>query len=144
MTRGAPNRNRKAVEALHPRRVTAMQGLALAKKYDRLPLDVLLGVGNQHPDFADWPEQAVQCMIAAAPFVHPRLAAIAIQEVPDETAAARRSLLARIPFAQRREIAQILAAAQAQEEAAVGVLIDGGLLEATDEAASGADPAPSK
>jgi len=94
---------------------SVQNGIALAKRHRFTPLDVLLGIGNKDPRFADWEPHEVNCMIAAAPFVHPKLAAVAFQEQPNEAAEKRRDLLGKLSYHQRQEILRILAAAEASD-----------------------------
>jgi hypothetical protein len=103
----------------------AMRGMALMAQYQRSPLEVLIARMNGAAWATALTDDQLQCAIAAAPYVHPRLQAIAVQEVPDVEREKRRDLLRRIPFPQRREIAAILEAARQQEESDVDAAIEG-------------------
>jgi hypothetical protein len=94
-------------------------------QFERSPLEVMLARMNGREWAKALTDDQLQCAIAAAPYVHPRLQAIAVQEVPDAEREKRRDLLKRIPFEQRREIAAILEAARQQEESDVAAVIEG-------------------
>jgi hypothetical protein len=57
-------------------------------------------------------ERQFQAACCAAPYLHPKLQAIAYQPLPDVDWEKRRSLLKALPYEKRREIAAILEAAQ--------------------------------
>jgi hypothetical protein len=103
----------------------AMRGMAIMQQYQRTPLEVLIARMNGIPWATEMSDDQLACAIAAAPYVHPRLQAIAVQEVPDDEREKRRDLLKRIPFPQRREIAAILEAARQQEEQDAAAVIEG-------------------
>ena len=92
-----------------------MSGMELAKKFNRLPLEVILGKANGDPRFDDFTDQQVEWMIAAAPYVHPRLAAVAYIPPNDGRAEQRRDMLRNLGYHQRQAILDILATAQVQQ-----------------------------
>jgi hypothetical protein len=117
---------------LHPKRLSAIAGIEMAKAHRVTPLEVLLGIGNRDPRFADYTDREVSCMIAAAPYCHARLTAVAYVPPPDDTRDRRREMLRRLTYQQRKAIEEILAAGEAAKD---GPEIEG---EAAEEQAPGA------
>ena len=107
--KGTPNRK------LHPRRISAAEGIALAKAQKRTPLEVILGRMNGEPWAEALTPEQLACAIAAAPYVHPKLAAVAYTPLPDAAEARRRDLLRGLSYAQRQAILDIMATAQVQQ-----------------------------
>lgn len=76
----------------------------------------------------DWameltPEQ-VSMAVAAAPYVHPKLNAVAFTETADASAERKRDALRNLDYHQRQEILKILAAAQQQQIEAIAEAIE--------------------
>lgn len=94
---------------------SVIRGLELAKRMKVTPLEVLLGIGSRDPKFADYTDRELNCMIAAAPYVHPRLAAVAYIPPNDGRAEQRRDMLRNLGYHQRQAILDILATAQVQQ-----------------------------
>jgi hypothetical protein len=103
----------------------AVEGIMLAKAENRTPLQFLLGVQNAAAWVAEIPDEQLArrttAAIAAAPYCHARLAAVAIKEVPDANAERRKSMLAGLNYQQRQAIAGILAAAALGDDEAQDV-----------------------
>ncbi len=83
------------------------------------------GLGSEMREGGRFTQEQYRAAVDAAAYVHPKLAAVAYKEAPDDEREKRRNLLARIPFEQRREIAAILEAARQQEESDVAEVIQG-------------------
>jgi hypothetical protein len=101
------------------RRMRVASGLKAAVETGELPLDVILrrmrgDTTVSNPQF--------EAAVAAAPYCHPRLSAVAHQPAPDLSREERRAALAAIPYEIRRRIAALLEQAQAS---AGGAAIDG-------------------
>jgi len=117
-------RNRK----LHPRRISAAEGIALAKRFDHSPLEVILDKANGDKRFDHFTPQQVDWMIAAAPYVHPRLAAVAWVPPNDGREQQRRDMPRGLNYQQGQAILDILATAQPlqiESAAAEGVSMSG-------------------
>jgi hypothetical protein len=112
--KGTPNKS------LHPRRISAIEGVRLAKAEDRTPLQFLLGVQNAAPWVQEIPEEQfarrLQAAIAAAPYCHARLAAVAYVPPPDDAQSRRREMLRQLTYQQRKAIEGILLAGDAEIE----------------------------
>jgi hypothetical protein len=94
-------------------------GLKAAVETGELPLDLILRRMRGDTTVTD---RQFAAAVAAAPFIHPRLSAVAYQPAPDLSGEERRAALAAIPYEIRRRIAALLEQAQAS---AGGVAIDG-------------------
>lgn len=101
-TLGTPNKK------LHPTRIAAKQGVLMAQQSAISPLALLLGIVNNDPAFKKIAPRRVACAIAAAPYCHARLAAVAYVPPPDQGDQQRRSALAGLNYQQRKQIEQIL------------------------------------
>ena len=71
---GTPNK------ATVERRMRAQAGLEVAKRTGVMPLDIMLTVAAGGPEAAKITDRQLQAAIAAAPYVHPKLAAVAVSE----------------------------------------------------------------
>ena len=71
---GTPNR------ATLERRLQAKAGIEIAETTGVLPLEILITVMRGGPDADCITERQLQAAVAAAPYIHPRLAAIAVKE----------------------------------------------------------------
>ena len=75
---GTPNK------ATVERRMRVQAGLEAAKLTGKLPLDIMLTVAAGGPEADKISDRQLQAAIAAAPYVHPKLAAVAVKDVtPD-------------------------------------------------------------
>ena len=72
---GTPNR------ATVERRMRAQAGLEVAKRTGVMPLDIILTVAAGGPEADKISDRQLQAAIAAAPYVHPKLAAVAVKDV---------------------------------------------------------------
>jgi hypothetical protein len=66
-----------------------------------------------------------EAAVAAAPFIHPKLAAIAYTPPPDPEAEKRRNMLARLTYQERKELQAILEAARARGVMDIERVLDG-------------------
>ena len=73
--KGTPNKS--TIE----RKLRAQEGLAAARQTGRLPLDIMLAVAVGGPGADKISDRQLQAAIAAAPYVHPKLAAVAVNDV---------------------------------------------------------------
>ena len=94
--------------------VAARQGLALAERFERTPLDVILTAMAGGADADQITDRQLQCAIAAAPYVHPKLSAVAFVPPRDTSDDGRRSVLARLTYDERKEIERLFATASAR------------------------------
>jgi hypothetical protein len=83
------------------------------------PLDVLtavmvLGPGPVEEGKSGFTKSQFDAAVAAAPYVHPKLAAIAYTPPPDEEAARRREMLAKLTYEERKALQAILEGARAR------------------------------
>jgi hypothetical protein len=85
--REAGTPNRLTIE----RRMRARSGLAVAELTGALPLDILLAAMRGGAEAATITDRQLQAAIAAAPYLHPKLAAVAVRQdpPPDPDRAAR-------------------------------------------------------
>lgn len=72
---GTPNK------ATVERRLRAQAGLEAAKQTGAMPLDIMLAVAAGGPEADKISDRQLQAAIAAAPYVHPKLAAVAVKDV---------------------------------------------------------------
>jgi hypothetical protein len=84
-----------------------------------MPLDVILRRMRGDTTVSN---QQFEAAVAAAPYCHPRLSAVAYQPTPDVSREERRAAVRAIPYEIRRKIAALLKQAQAS---AGGAAIDG-------------------
>ena len=86
---GTPNK------ATIERRVRAQAGLEVAKRTGVMPLDIMLTVAAGGREADKISDRQLRAAIAAAPYVHPRLAAVAVKDVtppdPEREEKARRA-----------------------------------------------------
>ena len=86
---GVPNK------ATIERRLRAQAGLEAAKQTGAMPLDIMLAVAAGGPEADKISDRQLQAAIAAAPYVHPKLAAVAVKDVtppdPEQDDKARRA-----------------------------------------------------
>ena len=84
--KGTPNK------ATVERQMRAQAGLEAAKLTGKLPLDIMLTVAAGGPEADKISDRQLQAAIAAAPYVHPKLAAVAVKDVtpPDPALDERR------------------------------------------------------
>lgn len=77
------------------RRLRAQAGLEAARTTGVMPLDIMLTVAAGGPEADKISDRQLQAAIAAAPYVHPRLAAVAVKDVtppdPEREEKARRA-----------------------------------------------------
>lgn len=107
--RGGSKKGSAVYKQVRVRSQAALDGIRHANAEDRTPLQFLLAVmSGREPEVE---KQRFDAAVAAAPYVHPRLAAVAIKEIPDGNAERRKSMLAGLNYQQRQAIAGILAAA---------------------------------
>ena len=85
--KGTPNR------ATLEKRIRAQSGIAKAKLSGVLPLDIILTVAAGGEPAARITDRQLQAAIAAAPYVHPKLTAVALKDVtpPDPAADEQRA-----------------------------------------------------
>lgn len=87
--KGAPNK------ATVERRMRAQAGLEAAKQTGTMPLDIMLAVAAGGPEADKISDRQLQAAIAAAPYAHPKLAAVAVKDVtppdPERDEKARRA-----------------------------------------------------
>ena len=95
----------------------AQDGIRLARRKRITPLEFLLAVGNG--ELVKYKPDELTCMIAAAPYCHARLAAVAYVPPPDDTQNRRREMLRELSYQQRKAIEGILLAGDAEIEGAV-------------------------
>lgn len=100
-------------------------------RFQRTPIEVMLARMNGVRWAMELTADQVAMAVAAAPYVHPRLAAVAIQETPDPNMERRRDMLRGLSYQQRQQILDIMATAQVQQLEAVAEEAepDGGLKE---------------
>lgn len=98
-------------------RQSALEGVQMAKRTKRTPLEFLLGVGNGV--ITDYQPDQFSAMVAAAPYCHARLAAVAYVPPPDDTQNRRREMLRQLSYQQRKAIEGILLAGDAEIDGAV-------------------------
>jgi hypothetical protein len=95
------------------RKMAAAKGVRLAERMRRSPLEIILTVADGGPEADKITPRMLEAAIAAAPYCHARLAAVAYVPPPDDSRDRRRDMLRRIPYQQRKQIAEIMAAALA-------------------------------
>ena len=71
---GVPNR------ATIERQLRAKSGIDLAHETGVLPLDILTAAMRGGPEAANITDRQLQAAIAAAPYIHPRLSAVAVEQ----------------------------------------------------------------
>ncbi len=74
------------------RRLRVQEGLAAARHGGKLPLAIMLAVARGGPEADRISDRQLQAAIAAAPYIHPKLAAVAVEDVtpPDPERDAKR------------------------------------------------------
>ena len=95
------------------RRQLAIAFIEQLKRQGITPLDVLTAVmvrdlGPIEEGKSGFTKSQFDAAVAAAPFIHPKLAAIAYQPPPDEEAARRREMLAKLTYEERKALQAIL------------------------------------
>ena len=100
--KGTPNK------ATVVRQLQAQAGLAAAKSTGVLPLDIILTVAAGGPAASKISDRQLQAAIAAAPYMHPRLTAVAVKDVapPDPVVEERRRAVRAALFAELDKLAQ--------------------------------------
>jgi hypothetical protein len=73
--KGTPNK------ATIERRMLARRGLAAVEHTGKLPLEIILAVAAGGTKADEISDRQLQAAIAAAPYIHPKLAAVAVQDV---------------------------------------------------------------
>jgi hypothetical protein len=97
--------------------MAAARGIRLAERMHRSPLEIMLTVAGGGPEADKITPRMLDAATAAAPYCHPRLAAVAYVPSSDASHDHRRDLLRRIPYQQRKQIEEIFAAAiEAEDE----------------------------
>jgi hypothetical protein len=74
--KGTPNK-----ATIIERRMRAQAGLEAAKRTGVMPLDIMLAVAAGGPEADQISDRQLQAAIAAAPYVHPKLAAVAVKDM---------------------------------------------------------------
>ena len=92
--------------------VAARQGLALAERFERTPLELILSAMSGGAEAEKITDRQLQCAIAAAPYVHPRLSAVAHIPPRDTTDDGHQQALACLTYEERKEIERMLVAAK--------------------------------
>ena len=118
--RGKGKLNKRSI----PKMESAIKGLRLVKDYKVTPLQVLLGVGSADPGYLWVTDRHLSAMMAAAPYCHARLAAVALLPQPDDVANRRRDMLKQLTYQQRKQIEGILAVGDAEEIEGVAEAIE--------------------
>src|SRR5689334_7164474 len=95
------------------KQMAAQRGIVAAQRMQRSPLETILAVADGGAEAEKIIVRQLQAAIAAAPYCHPRLAAIAHVSPPDPDMERRRDMLRALPYQQRQQILDILATAQA-------------------------------
>jgi hypothetical protein len=116
------------------RRQIALANVERLSKRGVTPLDVMLavmhkGIGPLSEGKSGYESDQYQAAVDAAPYIHPKLAAVAFKPMPDAGQEKRHSLLKALPYDKRREIAAILEAhirQQASGPATDGDGVEGG------------------
>jgi len=108
------------------RRLVASAGITWLRRFQRAPVEVMLARMNGVPWAMALSADQIAMAVAAAPYVHPRLAAVAIQETADPNLERRRDMLRGLNYQQRQQILDILATAQVQQIEAVAESADVG------------------
>ena len=88
--------------------LAARQGLAMCERLEQTPLDVILTAMAGGAAAERITDRMLQCAVAAAPYCHPRLSAVAFSPPPDTTQDERRVALARLSYEERKAIEGIL------------------------------------
>ena len=94
---------------------SVINGIALAAKLKKTPLDVMLARMSGDAWAMALTREQVEMAVAAAPYVHPKLAAVAYMPPSDHRAEQRRDMLRGLGYHQRQAILDILATAQVQQ-----------------------------
>jgi hypothetical protein len=98
------------------KQMAAMRGIVAAERMRRSPLETILAVVEGGAEAEKITERQVAAAVAAAPYCHARLAAVAYVPPPDDTQDRRREMLRRLTYQQRKAIEEILATALATED----------------------------
>jgi hypothetical protein len=112
------------------RKMAAMRAVQMARELGILPLDVLgavmlMGVGPESEGKSGFLRDQFEAAVAMAPFIHPKLAAIAYTPPPDPDAEKRRNMLAQLTYQERKELQAILEAARARGVMDIERVLDG-------------------
>jgi hypothetical protein len=103
------------------RRQLAVAFIEQLKRQGVTPLDVLTAVmvqdlGPISEGKSGFTKSQFDAAVAAAPFIHPKLAAIAYAPPPDPEAEKRRNMLAQLTYQERKELQAILERARARAD----------------------------
>jgi hypothetical protein len=112
------------------RRQVAVAFIEQLKRQGVTPLDVLtavmvLDLGPISEGKSGFTKSQFDAAVAAAPYVHPKLAAIAYTPPPDEEAARRREMLAQLTYQERKALQAILEGARARTGVQIETSVDG-------------------
>lgn len=95
------------------RHQAAQRGITMMQRFRLSPLEVMLTVVDGGPAADTITPRQFEAAVAAAPYCHPRLAAVAVMPQPDGDADRRREVLGKLDYHARKQIEGILAAADA-------------------------------
>jgi len=108
------------------RRQVALHTVERLNRHGITPLDVIYAVMLYGFDKSGYTRDQYQAAVDAAPYVHPKLAAIAYQPPPDEEAARRGEMLAKLTYEERKQLQAILEGARARAAVQIDVSVDCG------------------
>jgi hypothetical protein len=111
------------------RRQAALATIERLDRQRKTPLDVILavmdrGFGPQEQGGSGYERAQFDAAVAAAPFIHPKLTAIAYTPPPDEEAARRREMLAKLTYDERKQLQAILERARARANGQIEASVD--------------------
>jgi hypothetical protein len=112
------------------RRQLAVAFIEQLKRQGITPLDVLIAVmafdlGPIEEGKSGFTLSQFNAAVACAPYVHPKLAAIAYTPPPDPEAEKRRNMLAQLTYQERKELQAILERARTRAGVQIETSLDG-------------------
>jgi hypothetical protein len=112
------------------RQAAVMRALTIVRQWGIAPVDVLqavmiLDIGPAEEGKSGFTRMQFEAAVACAPYVHPKLAAIAYTPPPDPDAEKRRNMLAQLTYQERKELQAILEAARARGVMDIERVLDG-------------------
>jgi hypothetical protein len=112
------------------RRQLSVAAIERMNRWGITPLDVLIAVmvldlGPIEEGKSGFTKSQFDAAVAAAPYVHPKLAAIAYTPPPDPEAEKRRNILAQLTYQERKELQAILERARTRAGVQIETSLDG-------------------
>jgi hypothetical protein len=108
----------------------AVAAIERMNRWGIAPLDVLaavmaLDLGPIEEGKSGFTRSQFDAAVAAAPYVHPKLAAIAYTPPPNEEAAQRREMLAKLTYEERKRLQTILEGVRARVAIQIEASVEG-------------------